>query len=78
MNTLESKCKNLADKAMCVGMSDSDIAMHGLDYRKGKYWKDVANAVKKGKREGMGRTETELEMIAFRLSRVLKEAKGKQ
>lgn len=74
---LASKCERLA-LATFGGIKKDDLPKYGLKYRKGKTWADVVLAAKKGMNDGMGRTETEIDMIAFRLSRVLKQIKRKQ
>ena len=76
-STLEDRCKRFAG-AMFGGVKKDDLPKYALQYREGKTWTDVVLAAKKGLRAGMGKTEIEIDMIAYYLSRVLKKTKDKQ
>ena len=49
---------------------------HKIQYRKNKSLSDVANAIKKSKRNGMYKTEYELGMLELYLKDVFKVNKG--
>lgn len=66
--------KNIAERIMLVGIKESDILEH-YDYRKGKTFSDVKTAAQKGRREGNGKFEREVEWIAYRLGQVVKAKK---
>ena len=47
-----------------------DYAKHGLKYRKGKTVEDVRDAMRKAKKHGQAKTETELSMLSIYLADV--------
>jgi hypothetical protein len=48
----------------------------GVEFRKGKTVKDINNAIRKGIKNGMSKTEIELDMIALYLQYVFKKKRS--
>jgi len=71
---LSVACLTLAERIMFIGVSDAThwLNILGLEYRKGKDVEDIRKAVKKGLKDGMGKTEHELSMIEIHLTKVLR------
>jgi hypothetical protein len=56
--------------------AELDVRINGkFEYRKNKCFDDVKDALRKGVKEGRGKTETELKMVSFRLQDVFKEVR---
>lgn len=70
---IDADFTNLAKTICFSSTSIAEIYDNGYQLRQGKTDQDVLKAVKKGMSEGRGKTEVELEMVAFRLSMVFKK-----
>ena len=54
------------------------LEQHGLQYRKGKDFIDLCDAVKKALKNGRAKTEFELSMLEVYLKQILKPIRSKQ
>lgn len=72
----EQKIKKLSREIMFSSVSESDIISSGLCYRKGKTFSDLKAAVKRGVKQGVGKTECELSMVEVQIKSVLKMTNG--
>lgn len=68
---MTEQLEHLARKCMFAGLKESEL-LEEWDYRKGKSFEDVRNAVYKGKRRGAGKVENEEWEIAWELDKVIK------
>lgn len=70
MNNKNHVFKRLAEIIFFRGITEENL-LKNFKYKKGKSFKDVVKAFERGIREGRGRFESEIEMAALRLSKVL-------
>ena len=63
--------ESLGARIMLAGIKENEL-LEQWDYRKGKSFADVRDAVVRGRRKGIGKFEREAMEIGFALERVLK------
>jgi hypothetical protein len=69
------KYEKLATDLMFSKVATAELApVYGLQFRKGKTADDIANAIKKAKKNGHAKVEFELSMLEVYLKKLLKKA----